>query len=155
MLGLKLNHVNKRDPESSAATMQTMFDEQVFSWWHHRMVIPSELLALCEGNPPVTGGFHSQRANNTAFDVIFHVGLNKQLNKQKWMFHLTWDTMTLRKRHYYKFSMKNDFYTISASRNDEEMQMHFYVSENLHSWWRVNRIPNLQVKVVSGWVVEQ
>ena len=33
-------------------------------WWHHDMVMLSSLLALCEGNPPVTGGFPSQRANN-------------------------------------------------------------------------------------------
>ena len=37
----------------------------------------SILLALCEGNPPVTGGFPSQRASNTAFDVFFDVNLNK------------------------------------------------------------------------------
>ena len=40
------------------------------------------LLALCEGNPPVTGGFSSQRASNTGFDVFFDVSLNKRQNKQ-------------------------------------------------------------------------
>ena len=34
------------------------------SWWYHNMEILSILLALCEGNPPVTGGFPSQKANN-------------------------------------------------------------------------------------------
>ena len=33
-------------------------------WWCHQMETPSALLALCEGNPPVTGGFPSQRASN-------------------------------------------------------------------------------------------
>ena len=34
-------------------------------WWcYNDMEILSALLALCEGNPPVTGGFLSQRANN-------------------------------------------------------------------------------------------
>ena len=42
----------------------------------------SVLLARCEGNPPVTGGFSSQGANNADFDVFFDVNLNKQLNKQ-------------------------------------------------------------------------
>ena len=28
--------------------------------------MPYALLAICEGNPPVTGGFHSQRTSNTA-----------------------------------------------------------------------------------------
>ena len=29
----------------------------LLSWWHHQMETFFELLALCEGNPPVTGGF--------------------------------------------------------------------------------------------------
>ena len=33
----------------------------------------SGLLTLCEGNPPVTGGFLSQRAGNASFDVFFGV----------------------------------------------------------------------------------
>ena len=33
-------------------------------WWWHGMERLSTLLALCEGNPPVTGGFPSQRASN-------------------------------------------------------------------------------------------
>ena len=31
------------------------------AWWRHQMETFSALLALCEGNPPVTGGFPSQR----------------------------------------------------------------------------------------------
>ena len=31
----------------------------------------SALLALCEGNPPVTGGFSSQRPVTWSFDVLF------------------------------------------------------------------------------------
>ena len=41
----------------------------------------SELLALCEGNPPVTGGFPSQRPVTQNFDVIFDLRLNKRLSK--------------------------------------------------------------------------
>ena len=33
-------------------------------WWCHDMEMFSTLLTLCEGNPPVTGGFPSQRASN-------------------------------------------------------------------------------------------
>ena len=36
----------------------------VKSWWCHGMEMLSVLLALCEGNPLVTGGFPSQRASN-------------------------------------------------------------------------------------------
>ena len=40
------------------------------------------LLALCEGNPPVTGEFPSQRPVTRSFDVIFDVLLNKRLSEQ-------------------------------------------------------------------------
>ena len=42
----------------------------------------SALLALCEGNPSVTGGFPSQRASDAGFDVFFDVSLKKRLSKQ-------------------------------------------------------------------------
>ena len=37
------------------------------SWWHRGMEMISALLALCEGNPLVAGGFPSQRANNAHY----------------------------------------------------------------------------------------
>ena len=37
------------------------YDTPSIIWLHGN---PCALLALCEGNPPVTGGFPSQRANN-------------------------------------------------------------------------------------------
>ena len=33
----------------------------------------SALQAICEGNPPVTGGFPSQMVSNAGFDVFFDV----------------------------------------------------------------------------------
>ena len=42
----------------------------------------SALLALCEGNPPVTVEFPSQRPVMRRFDVFFDLRLNKQLSKQ-------------------------------------------------------------------------
>ena len=42
----------------------------------------SALVAVCEGDPPVTGGFPSQRAISAGFDIFFGVSLNKLLNKQ-------------------------------------------------------------------------
>ena len=53
-----------------------------FSWWCHQMEILSTSLALCEGNPPVTGGFPSQRPVMCSFDVFFDLHLNKHLSKQ-------------------------------------------------------------------------
>ena len=40
------------------------------------------LLALCEGNPPVAGGFPSQRPMTRSFDVFFYLHLNKWWSKQ-------------------------------------------------------------------------
>ena len=40
-------------------------------WWRHYMEIFSALLALCEGNPPVIGGFPSQRPVIQSFGVLF------------------------------------------------------------------------------------
>ena len=42
------------------------------------------LLALCEGNSPVTGEFPSQRAVTWSFDVFFDLRPNKPLSKQWW-----------------------------------------------------------------------
>ena len=42
----------------------------------------SALLALYEGNPPVTGEFLSQRSVTWGFDVFFDLLLNKRLSKQ-------------------------------------------------------------------------
>ena len=42
----------------------------------------SGLLALCEGNPPVTGGFHSQRPVTWTFVVFFDLQLGKQWRRR-------------------------------------------------------------------------
>ena len=39
------------------------------------------VLALCAGNPPVIGGFPSQRPVTLDFDVFFDLRLNKRLSK--------------------------------------------------------------------------
>ena len=52
------------------------------SWWRHQIEIFSALLALCEGNPPVTGGFPSQNPVTRSLDVCFDLCLNKWLSKQ-------------------------------------------------------------------------
>ena len=51
-------------------------------WWRHQMETFSALLALCEGNSPVTGEFPSQRPVTRSLDVFFDLNLNKRLNKQ-------------------------------------------------------------------------
>ena len=51
-------------------------------WWRHQMETFFALLALCEGNPPVTGGFPSQKPVRHSFEVFFDLRLNKRLSKQ-------------------------------------------------------------------------
>ena len=51
------------------------------SWWRHQMEARTTLLALYEGNPPVTGGFPSQRASSAVLWWFFNVRLNKPLTR--------------------------------------------------------------------------
>ena len=53
-------------------------------WWRLQMEIFSVLLAICAGNSPVTGEFHSQRPVTGTFDVFIYLRLNKRLCKQSW-----------------------------------------------------------------------
>ena len=54
------------------------------SWWRHQIESFSALLALCAGNPPVTGEFPAQKPVTRCFDVDFNPPLNKRLSKQSW-----------------------------------------------------------------------
>ena len=56
----------------SSRNRQKLFKHRhnVRSWWRHQMGTFSALLAFCEGNPPVTGGFPSQRPMTRSFDVL-------------------------------------------------------------------------------------
>ena len=53
-----------------------------YRWWRHQTETFFPLLALCEGNIPVAGGFPSQRPVTRNFDVFLDLRLNKRLNKQ-------------------------------------------------------------------------
>ena len=80
--------LNEIDLEHTRATMVLWFQFDEIKKWHHQMETFSAVLALCEGNPPVTGGFHSQRPLTWSFDVFFDLFLNKRLSKQSrcWWF---------------------------------------------------------------------
>ena len=54
------------------------------TWWRHQMETFFALVTLSEGNPPVTGGFPSQRLVTWSFGVFFDVRLNNRLSKQWW-----------------------------------------------------------------------
>ena len=68
--------------------VQQPLADELSSWWRHQMETFSTLLAFYEGNPPVTGGFPSQRPVTRGFDVFFDLRLNKRLSKQsrRWWF---------------------------------------------------------------------
>ena len=55
------------------------------TWWRHQMETFSVLLALCEGNPPVTGGFPSQKSVTQSFDVCFDLHTAEQtIERRRW-----------------------------------------------------------------------
>ena len=60
----------------------------VNSWWRHQIETFSALLAVFEGNSPVTGEFPTQRPVTRSFNVFFDLCLNKRLSKQScgWWF---------------------------------------------------------------------
>ena len=45
--------------------------ESLYTWWRHQIKTFSALLALCEGNSPVTGEFPTQRPVTRSVDVFF------------------------------------------------------------------------------------
>ena len=76
---LKLIHVGKRAPWYSSVLLEAMRRASTTTWWRHQMKTFSALLALCEGNWPVTGEFPS---HTRSFGVFFDMRLNKRLSKQ-------------------------------------------------------------------------
>ena len=50
--------------------------------WRHQMETFSALLAICKGNPSISGGFPSQKPVTRSFGVFFYLRLNKRLSKQ-------------------------------------------------------------------------
>ena len=52
-------------------------------WWRCQIETFSALLAFCEGDPSVTGGFPSLGPVTRSFDVVFDLRLNKRLSKHQ------------------------------------------------------------------------
>ena len=53
-------------------------------WWRHQMETFSASLALCQGNSPVTGEFHSQRPVTPSFDVSVDLRMNIG-SRRRWL----------------------------------------------------------------------
>ena len=71
---------------------QQIRDTSCIQWWCHQKELFSVLLALCEGNPPVTSGFPSKRPVTRSFDVFLCVP--EQTVEQVEM-PVIWDARTL------------------------------------------------------------
>ena len=120
MLGIMLIHVGKRGPcrpvsnyPASVNPLHAGFlwahtniylssdvSENVFlsAWRRHQMETFSALVAPCEGTPPVSSGFPSQRPVRRSFDLH----LDKQWPKN-------WDACDLRHhRAHYNITVMND-----------------------------------------------
>ena len=68
------NHCNPHERPVNLTTVLGI--TSCCAWWRHQMkYLP--LLALCEGNPPVTGAFPSDRAVTRSFEVFFDLRLTK------------------------------------------------------------------------------
>ena len=65
-----------------------------YVWRRHTMETVSALLALCEGNPPVTGGFPSQTASNVGSLCVLRC-FRKQTIKQTVELAVICDAMAL------------------------------------------------------------
>ena len=80
--GLGFTNKWQRFPLTTMAeSVKITYKGNIFTRWRHQVGTFSELLALCEGNPPITGGFPSQRLVTRSFDVFFDLRLNKRLSK--------------------------------------------------------------------------
>ena len=70
----------KEIPKSPQRSWQT--SAPLITWWRHKMETFSAFSPFCEGNPPVTRGFRSQRPVTRSYDVFCDLRMNKRLDKQ-------------------------------------------------------------------------
>ena len=73
-----LKHSTPNLPALAGVTYDKIITEGMTAsctWWRHQMETFSTLLALCEGNSPVTGEFPSRRPVTRSFDVFFDLPL--------------------------------------------------------------------------------
>ena len=87
------------DPDAAAHTgwpYNLLFVDPtgLIPWWRHVIGTLYTFLALCEGNPPVTGGFPSQRASNV--ELLCLVWCHpEQAIKQTSEMPVIWDMMLM------------------------------------------------------------
>ena len=80
--------IDMEDYYGNTNTEKCTYGDQALTWWRHQMETFSAWLALCEGNPPVSGGFTSQRPVTRSFDIFIDQRLNKRMSKpsrRRWL----------------------------------------------------------------------
>ena len=88
-------YINRHIPQNmynEIPSVKNIIGWIVFAWWRHQLETFSASLALCERNPPVAGGFSSNRPVTRSFDIFFGVRLDRRLRKQsrcRW-FEMPW-----------------------------------------------------------------
>ena len=76
-----LNYLNHIFPDKNITDILDYRFKSILFIWRHGMEMLSALLALCLGNPPVSGGFSSQMVSHTDRWCFLDVNLDKLLNK--------------------------------------------------------------------------
>ena len=98
-------------------------------WRRHDMETLSELLALCEGNLPVVGGFSSHRAIKAGFSVF--VGYVNLIIEQTVELQVIWDTTPLMGHR------RNVVYITMTSHKCHELSNHWHVDCLFNSYFRL------------------
>ena len=81
-----MKHWQQTSPGTPWGSYLIMF--VIASWWRRQIKTFSSLPDLCEGNPPITGGFPSQRPLTRSFEVCFYLRLKKRLitqSRRRWL----------------------------------------------------------------------
>ena len=105
-------------------------------WWRYQMETFSSLLALCEGNPLVTGGFPSQRPVTQSFAVFFDAHLNKWLSKQSrdWWFEMPWCSLWCHCNVHFLLAQFTKFYNFQMGLFGKKNQIHLPIRSFACPW---------------------
>ena len=101
-----------------------------WSWWRHQMETSSVLLALCEGNPPVTGELPSQWTVTWSFDFSFDRRLMNRLRN-------TGDAGDLRlslSRSLWRQCNDNRHISVRSWQDDQQLLNFTYFGLQVISW---------------------
>ena len=101
------------------------------------------LLALCEGNPPVTGGFPSQLASY--MNLWWFFSLLKLFNKQ-FKLPVTWDTMMIM---WHDVMIRAAMLYSCLNVDQQPMSWHWHTLDGFTCWASINTLrPRLKMAAI-------